>query len=302
MSASSTISLDCVGILRWRFIWIWICLAPIRAFAVADDPADSTDASAATGTRIEQASPPSDSTTDNEIASDYQEMDLFDAMKQDKVGVLVEPRNFSVLRLSLRNKTQEPLLIRPPEVFAAIPTQRVMMANAGAALGTRNMNAGYGFQSSQGLGGSFYQPTSAHSARDETSLPDDSLAAGGREHRQLPKWLLLPGKIVTAPVPCFCLEFGKPDPNPRIPYLLRPLEDLTKDQAVRNLLIEFSHQKYSQRVMQLAVWHVANQVPWNVLAKSTLPRSIAGRNQKFSKVELAAARTLAESMLANRRR
>jgi hypothetical protein len=229
---------------------------------------------------------------------EYEELELFEAMKQDLVGVLVEPRNFFLLKLSLRNKTDRPLLIHPPEVFAAIPAQRVVAAETLQAFGVGPAVAGYADPSAQGLGGSFYEPDSAHQPRGGNP------AAGGfsRADARLPRWRLQPGQIISAPVPCFCLEYGKPDPHPRIPYLLRPLTDLTRNDAVSELLIQFARQQHSQRVTQLALWHVANQVPWPALAQSQLPRSVAGRHQRFTVAELNAARLLVESLPAFRPR
>ena len=74
-------------------------------------------------------------------------------------------------------------------------------------------------------------------------------------------------------LPCFCLEFGKPDPNRRIPYQMVELQDLNNRPAVQELLDRFSQGGLDQRIAQLAVWHVANGVPWQALAKVTFPRS-----------------------------
>jgi len=131
---------------------------------------------------------------------------------------------------------------------------------------------------------------------------DSSPKADSLSQDNLPTWQLPPGRIVSQSVPCFCLEFGKPDPSPRVAYLLRPLTDLTHNSAVKELLIQFSRYQLPQRVTQLAVWRVGNQVPWNMLAKTKLPRSVAGRNRSFKPQELQAARIMIESLPAHPQR
>ncbi len=231
----------------------------------------------------------------------YQELDLFEAMKNDQIGVLIVPRDFSILKMSIRNKTDSPLLIRAPEVFAAIPAQRAMNGQERASSSPHGTRSGYGQQSSQALGGSFYQPdpkvqSAARRNSADGSQADEPLADEGDSRGSLPKWLIRPGKIVSHPVRCFCLEFGRPDPTPRVPYLLRPLTELTNGPTVRDLLIQFNRHQCSQRVTQLAVWHVGNKVPWQTLAMAQLPRSMAGRNRTFSAREMRAARDMVESL------
>ena len=78
---------------------------------------------------------------------------------------------------------------------------------------------------------------------------------------------LAPGKQVLEKVDSFCLEFGKSDPNRRITYKLVPLEQFNEKSALRELLREFGSGQHPQRVAQLAVWHVANGIPFDKLAR-----------------------------------
>lgn len=249
-----------------------------------------------------------------QLMKDAEKVALFDAMQTNRIDVLVVARSFSMLTLSLRNRTSVPLLVQSPEVFAAIPTYKLMAdqvaqqaKQAAERFGQpasrfnprRGQRYGQSAQIPQGLGGSFYTSEPGQRFADPPETKDKSLdngKAGMVSTKELASWLLLPGKVVTQPIPCFCLEFGKPDPSPKVPYQLRPLEDLTGNRGVRELLIRFGRRQCTQRIAQLALWHVANKTPWQVLAQVHLPRYIAGGNRKFSMRELQAARLLAESL------
>ncbi len=253
-----------------------------------------------------------------QLIKDAEKVELFDAMATNQIDVLVVARNFSLITLSLRNKTKAPLLVQAPEVFAAIPTQKLradqiarQARQAAERFGQQpngyrgRFNPGRGqrygrvSQIPQGLGGSFYtsDPGQRFADPPETKSQSlDSSKVGMESTKELARWLLLPGKVVTQPIPCFCLEFGKPDPSPRIPYQLRPLEDLTRIPAVREVLIRFGRRECTQRIAQLAAWHVANKTPWQTLAQVPLPRNAAGGGRKFSLRELQAARLLTESL------
>lgn len=253
---------------------------------------------------------------------DVKEVELFEAIENRQVEAFVVARNFSLLTFSLRNRTAEPLLVRGPEVFAALPARRVaarqMARMRGAPLGgtpngqrfaygygaTGRNSAHGGNGGSQGLGGAFYNPDPIRQlARGggsmDASKDDDK---DSKTIKELPRWLLQPGRVLTQPLPCFCLEFGKPDPTRRIPYVLRPLKELNQDPTVRELLLLFGRKRVTQRISQIALWHVANQVPWPMLAQVELPRSQAGGRRKFSLQELQAARALVMSLPSYRNR
>ena len=88
------------------------------------------------------------------------------------------------------------------------------------------------------------------------------------------------------------MEFGKPDPNPRVPYVLLPLRAVTKSPAISELLVRFGKEKYPQSVAQLAMWNVANGTSWQLLSKVRWPNNKA----QVSGTELRAAGQLVQSL------
>ncbi len=220
------------------------------------------------------------------------EVKLFDAIQQGQITVDVTPTSYFLVTMTVRNRTAQPLKVKTPEVFAAVATKRLRAWQAAARRnGPRPEDYanqyGYARQydpgGSQSLGGSFYYQNSSPgedaSARSEPKLLELELKPRGRLRFQ---------------VPTFCMEFGLPDPNPRIAYTLVPLEVVTRSPAIKHVLIEFGKGKHHQAVAQLAMWHVANGTPWERLASVQWP----GRIGRVTLPQLRAARELAEKSRA----
>ncbi len=231
---------------------------------------------------------------------------FYSAVEQGKLDVRVVPSNYSSLTMRVRNMTRTPLKIELPSVFAAVPVARVQakqtlqMRGVQASLGS---NFGQNYGNSQGLGGSLGGPwwgggslAQGRAQQGNQKQDGDKHDAGEQQHDDAQYLLLAPGRFAQTQIPCFCLEYGKPDPNKRIPYVLCRLEDLNNKPAVAELLERFVKQGINQDVAQLAAWHIANGVSWQVLSKVKFPRTQNSRAHRVTLMELAAAKKLAESM------
>ena len=104
-----------------------------------------------------------------------------------------------------------------------------------------------------------------------------------------------PGKIVRVKRPCVCLEDGKDDPQPRIDYELRPIEQVIDDPQVAAMLPLLALGA-KQRVIQLAVWHRANGVSWDGLAAKRIDRLRGPDSPQYTSAEIEAAQTLVEEI------
>lgn len=226
---------------------------------------------------------------------EWVEVDLFDAIDAGQLRTNVVADGYTQMTLTVRNETPQTLRVTLPEVFAALPTARRQMQQTMQRQGVPDSLAFQYAQNqggSQGLGGSLGDPWLWQS-------PNAAGAQGGSEQGPAAPdrfWVIPPRQPVQFRLPCFCLEYGKPDPNRRIPYELARLTELNGHPAVRELLDRFGKGGCDQRVAQLAVWHVANGVPWPVLARIELARSGGRGTRKVAPVELVAAKQLAESL------
>ena len=96
-----------------------------------------------------------------------------------------------------------------------------------------------------------------------------------------------PGKLQIEMV---CLEHGKADPNPRMKYIIVPLEQFNADPKVTELCRLLAEGKVKQNIAQAAAWNMANGMTWDSLAKKNRRESQYTGNEKyFTQDELRAA-------------
>lgn len=209
-------------------------------------------------------------------AADYALVDLFDAMKAEQLTADFVARSAKLAKVTLKNQTAATLYVRLPNAFRGVPIashddaqdsnasqdQQApaadSMANAGT---TQSLGAGFG------------------PSRAGGSLPSrDGFAT----------LELSPGQQRVFKLACVCLDYGKPDPRPDVPYRLVPLgKEL--DARLADVLREMAAGDCTQIVAQAGAWHLANGLSWDQLAALRVPR---GNRQvtMFSSRELKAAR------------
>ena len=107
-----------------------------------------------------------------------------------------------------------------------------------------------------------------------------------------------PEKVGQIKVGLLCLEHGKKDPRPGVPYEIKPIEALTSNPAVHELLKQFANDKYNQRAAQAAAWHLNNKMSWQELAAKKIPHLNRPAEPYFSQGEIEAAMRVAENAKA----
>ncbi|MBP63781.1 MAG: hypothetical protein CMJ62_19825, partial [Planctomycetaceae bacterium] len=95
-----------------------------------------------------------------------------------------------------------------------------------------------------------------------------------------------PGKARKIQVPLVCLEHGKPDPRPRIPYVIKPLEEVSDSPEVYELCSMLGYGQIDQRAAQVAAWHLQNEMSWNQLATKEIRHLNGVREPYFSSDEI----------------
>jgi len=210
-------------------------------------------------------------------------VEFFTALESGKIGATVIPRDATQLTVQVKNETDKPLTIRLPDTIAAVPVLAQMFPPGGLFQGNNppvgnnfpgGNNMPGGNQAPQGLGGPF----------------------GGRQgnNNRMPGafFNVLPGKIVRRKLPCVCLDFGKPNPKPQIPYRIERLEDVNSKPELRELLRLFGQSGCSQRTAQIAAWHLANVMSWEQLARLQYKRANGATRPRYSAAELQLAKRL----------
>ena len=93
-------------------------------------------------------------------------------------------------------------------------------------------------------------------------------------------------------VPLVCLEHGKREPRPAIPYQIKPLEEFSSDPVMNELLTAFGKGNVNQRAAQAAAWHLADAMSWQDLANKHIERLAGPDEPYFTAEELRAATEL----------
>ena len=105
-------------------------------------------------------------------------------------------------------------------------------------------------------------------------------------------------KTVQFKVPTVCLEHGKAEPRAAIPYEIKPLDEVTTNEAVRELLTTFGKQGMNQRLAQAAAWHLASGLSWDELANKQIEHLVGGNEAWFSPDEIHSAMQIAQTAVA----
>jgi len=110
---------------------------------------------------------------------------------------------------------------------------------------------------------------------------------------------IAPEKVRNIKVACLCLDHGKPDPNPRMKYEIKPIDTYVDRVAVIELVKAFGNGELHHGAAQAAVWHLNNDVSWEELAaKRTGSQPLIGEKAPyFSDQELYDGVAIAEESL-----
>jgi hypothetical protein len=197
-----------------------------------------------------------------EATAEPRDVELFAAMEEGAVDVVLIPRDSKKVTIQVKNKTDKPLTVKLPEAFAGVPVLAQFQPPGGAAPQAIGMPGGGG---------------------------GNPLFGGGVMN-------IPPGKIVKVKRPAVCLEHGKPEPGPRIAYRIAPLEEANDNDGVRELLTQYPFDRTNQRIAQLAAWHLANGKSWEELDGLTIKHINRQVTRQFSREEISAARKIVASL------
>jgi len=207
-------------------------------------------------------------------------IDLFAAIDQKLVEVKLIPKDSTECNVVVKNKTDKPLTIRMPETFAGVPVLAQFGGIGGEmGYGGRRGRDGYGGGGygggAQGFGGGFGGGYGGY--------------GGGYGGYGGGMWNVPAEKVVQAKIPIVCLDHGKPDPNPRIPYEIKPIDSYAKCPEVNEVLKMLASGTIPQRVAQAAAWHFQNGLSLEELARKEIRTAIGLRRPYFSPEEIRAA-------------
>lgn len=197
-------------------------------------------------------------------------VEMFAAMEAQQIEVRVIPKDDTESRIIIANKTKQPLNVKLPQAFAGRP---ILAQAAGIGGGGGGRNGGGGNQS---MGGGM-------------------MGGGGGMMGGMGMFNIPPEQVGQFKVATVCLEHGKKEPRPNVPYEIVPLEEVTTEPGVRELLVAFGKGQMNQRAAQAAAWHLANGMSWQELANKRIEHLNGTSEAWFNPLEIRAGMQFAQA-------
>lgn len=207
-----------------------------------------------TGSSIEAAGKPA--ITKPKYDPDAPVVDLFKGIEEEKLDVKLIQKNSKTGNLLIENKTKETLTVAMPDAFVGVHVLNQLMGGGG-----------FGQQGGgqQGGGG---QTTGGGGGLGQQGGGLGQQGGGGQGFFSIP-----PEKLVRIQVNSVCLEHGKPEPMSKMEYRVMPVEKVSTDPVLRQLLKAVATGRLNENVAQAAAWHIANGKSWRELAAMKFKRA-----------------------------
>lgn len=210
--------------------------------------------------------------------------DILDAEKEGLVEVKYIPNDSRSAQIVVNNKTNQPLTLRLPAAFVGQP----VLAQFGGGMGGGGMGGG---GMGGGMGGGGGGQTAGGGGMGGGGM-GGGMGGGGMGGGGMGGGMFSvpPEKTKVVKVATVCLEYGKREPSPRIPYQLAALETFSEDPALAVLLEAFGRGEIPLKVAQAAAWNISSGLSWQQLAAEMIDHAGGVPDQRyFSNAELFAA-------------
>lgn len=216
--------------------------------------------------------------------SESKALNVFEAMQSRQIEVKLTQRSEKSGTLFLRNPSKESVTLQFPESFVGIHvTNPNFLAGNGQALpqtggGTTAQSTANSINfPDRKVSADAPEPDSLDKAETaETKAADAEKAAARTRQVEVPA-----GKTLQLPVTSVCLEYGKPEPNSKMPYLIIPVERYSRNPVLHELLPLFAKHRISQKTAQAAAWHVSNGLSWvdlsSIMGQGPVPAPLFSR-------------------------
>lgn len=194
--------------------------------------------------------------------------DFFAAIQNGDLDVKIIPRDSRRAQVIVKNNTDQPLTVKLPDAFVAVPVLAQQQGNIGS--NNRSTSTSNNNNQSQSVGG---------------GMGGTGGNRGGGGMFDIP-----PERVVKMQLPVVCLEYGKAEPNAHMKYTIESADKYTSDPKIQAVCKLLGDGNLDQRAAQAAAWHVANHMSWDDLANlKTFPHFPQYSRPVFSADELRQA-------------
>ncbi|MDA1165668.1 MAG: hypothetical protein O3B13_21435 [Planctomycetota bacterium] len=207
-------------------------------------------------------------------------VELFKGMEEKKLDVKLLQKDSKSGNLLIENLTKEAITVELPESFVGVHVLNQGFGGGGGG--------GLGGGGQQGGGGGGQSAGGGAGGGQQGGLGGGQGGGAGGGFFSIP-----PEKVVRLPVISVCLQHGKPEPSLRMEYHIFPVEHVSKDPVLKELLNLVASGRINENVAQAAAWHIANGMTWQEL--SAMKFRTAGNlpdKPHFSYAELSYAQNL----------
>jgi hypothetical protein len=235
-----------------------------------------------------------------EFSSHDPTVDIFSGIETGALDVKLIPKDSTECRLLIKNKTDKPLNVSLPDVFAGTPVLAQRRPGLFDDFGGGN-NSGSAAQQ-LGIGNPFgnnFQGNFQGGGNQFLNMPPWGNNRGPGMGRGLGPGLgpfnVAPEKVAQLKLQSVCLDPGKPNPRPQMAYQIKPIDGATDKPEVHMVCRMLGYGRLSQRAAQAAAWHLNNGMSWKQLAAMRHRSAIAGISKPvFTRRQLAEGKKAAE--------
>lgn len=196
------------------------------------------------------------------------QIELFDGVETGQLEVKVVPKNAFGGNVLIENKTDKPLTVKLPQAVIAVPKHLAQFGGGGFGGGGGGLGGGgLGGGGLGGQGGGGQQATGGGLGGGGGGLGGGGQGGGGFGGSGFGS--IPPETVASIPLTSVCLEHGKPEPNSRSEYVLVPIENVSDDPVLHQLLALVGTQKVDPQAAQAAAWHLTDKMSWDQLASKS---------------------------------
>jgi len=212
-----------------------------------------------------------------------EQVEMFEAMAQGTLDVKMVAKDARSGFLFISNKQEIPVNVKVPEGFVGVPVLAQFGGGALGGAGASGLNQG-------GAGGG--------GAAQSTGGGMGGMGGGGMGGMGggMGMFSIPAEKTLRVPFQSVCLEYGKPEPGPRTPMAVIPIEEYTNNPVLENLIKMVGSGTLETGAAQAAAWNVASDKSWEELAALKYDRvATANDPPQFSRGQLQAAQMIVTS-------
>lgn len=217
-------------------------------------------------------------------------VEVFSGIEKGQIEVQLIARDSDRANLLVKNKTDQPLSVVLPQTFAGVPVLAQFQVDP---LGNDPLGNNPNRPQAVGLGpgmNNVLGPGMMNLGNPNFGNPN----LRGPNVRPGFWFNVAPEKVGKLKLTGVCLEYGRPNPQPRFKYQIKPIQSVTEKPEVVELCAMLGRGEISQRAAQLAAWHLNNGMSWKELA-GLRDKMAVGARPTYTRQELQAGQKAAET-------